>query len=232
MKLHQSLCNMASDNRYLTLDSSGFGDSFPANNAFEFHNMLYPPLDNRDGDLELCVVDVSLVGNQGIAPMCFDIQCDLIEPYQHNDGMSQTVATVLPQPKLRTNTLVTNDMPEPAHRIHYRDKPVPSHPLYYRMRKTHTEFDRFTTIKLRVEKTFATCISEEAAAGPKTTYVSLPYTQRNAVRFVKVKGRYANRYTIRKINYVPTPVKVDLQRTIVRLHIRKTQRPAPSEAKS
>jgi hypothetical protein len=204
---------MGSDNRYITLDSGAFGNIYPQNNALDFTNLLFPPLDNRAHDLELCIIDISFVGIQGM-PACLDVECDLIDPYQNNDGMSQTIATILPQPKMRVATQVANDWTSPPD------------PTYYRMRETHSEFDRFTTIRVRVRETFHMC----GATQPKTTFVTLPHTQIRVVRPVIIRGRYGVPIGIRRKGYVPTPMKVGFQRAIVRLHIRRVHRPGGNEA--
>jgi len=133
---------MASEERFIIVDSAAFMDRFPANTAFDFANILIPPLDNRNYDLEMRVLDVSLLGNQNAIPTCFDVVCDLIDPYQKGDSMTQSLMTFLPRRKLALNTLVSNDLYPPGNFT------------YVRLRESHSEFDRFTVVRFKVEKTF------------------------------------------------------------------------------
>jgi hypothetical protein len=179
---------MASADRYITIDSAAFTDSFGQNNAFEFSNLVFPALDNRDYNLEMCVLDISLMGNQTIIPTCFDITCDLVEPYQKGDGLTQTILTFMPRGKSTYKTLVTND--------HYPTTEC----IYFPLRETHSEFDHFTQITMKIQKTFGVWTHEQVEQ--------------------------------LKTVFPDPPLDVDLQRVIIRLHVRKAERPSAKEAKS
>jgi len=180
---------MASEERFVTVDSAAFMDRFPGNTAWEFSNLLFPPIDNRNYDLEMRVLDISLLGNQTPMPTCFDIVCDLIDPYQKGDSMTQTLMTFLPRRKLSTIAKVAQD-------DHY----TASNYTYARLRESHTEFDRFTVVKLKIERTFGERTTEQVA---------------------QIKGAFAQ-----------PPQNFDLQRVIIRLHVRKAARPSAKEAES
>jgi len=150
--------NMASDERFITLDSAAFMDRFPSNSAVDFSNILVPPLDNRNYDLQMRVLDLCLSGNQNTVPTCFDVSCDLIEPYQKGDSMTQTLMTFLSRRKITANPAVSHDL--------Y----VPTNYSYAQLRESHSEFDRFTFINMKIVKTFG----DEQVPPVKSVFVPQP----------------------------------------------------------
>ena len=177
---------MASHDRFITLDSAAFTDRFKSNTAFEFTNILNPPLDNRDYDLEIAVKDISLRGFQTTTPICFDVACNLIEPYQHGDKQTQSLITFLPRRKLHHKTGVNDDN---YWAFIY---------TYFPLRETHTEFDRFETITIKLSKSFG------------------EWTH-NQVEYLAQK-------------FPSQDMDMQLDRTLVRLHVRKAARTSSREA--
>src|ERR1700745_1856167 len=132
--------NMSGIDKYITVDSKAFVDRFPTNNAFSFSNLILPPLDNSNYDLELCVMDVAVIGIQSPALVTFNIECDLIEPYQCVDGMTQNIFTFLVKRKTAGYQSVACDMHQAWHYT------------YYPIRETHGPFYVFKVIKMGVVK--------------------------------------------------------------------------------
>ena len=170
----------AVDERYITIDSKAFKDRYPNNNGFAFTNLILPPLDNSNYDLELRVIDVALVGIESPIPLALSVECDLINPYQCGDGMTQSVFTFLAKRKYTRESRLVCDMYS-----------APNNNTYYPIRETHGPFDLFKSISIKLVKSFGEW-SEDEAMELKRVHPS-------------------------------NVMAVDIQRVMVRLHIRKSQ---------
>ena len=106
-------------NKYITIDSGAFLERFPGNNGFAFTNLLLPPLDNSGYDLELAVMDMEIVGIQSPIFLTFDVECDLVEPYQCGDGMTQNIFTFLARRKHTQPSKLTYDIYQAGHYTYY-----------------------------------------------------------------------------------------------------------------
>src|SRR5690349_18572056 len=109
--------------RYIVLDSAAFASQrFPSNSAFRFRNMLLPPIDNADFDLEVAVLHLLIKGRETGFGTAYNLSCDIIEPYQRGETTCQTLATML----LRRRTGMSTELAQNIYEF--------AQPRYYQLR--------------------------------------------------------------------------------------------------
>ncbi len=76
---------MATNDRYIVVDSSAYTKYYPANVPLKFTNKLHVPINNWFDDLEMAVVEV-YVQDLDVRQICnLGVYCDAVEPYQYGE---------------------------------------------------------------------------------------------------------------------------------------------------
>jgi hypothetical protein len=176
----------ADSSRYITLDSAAFAEKFPNNTGLDFCNLLNPPIDNSEYNLEIALLGLAVKGSENTIHKVFNVSCDLVDPFQSGSGTSQAIYTFLMRRKMSTVQM-------PMDNNYY----YIGLPFYYPLRETHTNFDTHTSVRIRLMDLFEWTEADQAYTRDQLNYQLSPT--------VDVKRIVINLH-IRKKSEVDTPV--------------------------